>query len=393
MQASPILIVGAGPAGSCLGALLADQGWPVTLLEAGRLDGPQPPSAALSQRTLALAAPAWQVLGQLGLTPASLQAQPIRSIHVSYRGQPGRVCLEAAESGQDSFGHTVNYDTLLAALRAALMARPGVRLLGECHVQQVTAAAAAARVRWQDAQGAPHAALTPLAVLAEGGRLAVGRDSVQWRYRQQALACVVRTSVTGKGCAYERFTPEGPIALLPVPEGYGLIWTGSAARIESLLAADDQAFLRALQDWFGDRVGAFVAVGPRQHYPLQARFSLRTAQSRVLRVANAAQTLHPVAGQGFNLGLRDITALLDLLAPLAPGTGVAGDPGRSALLLAHARQRRRDRWVTGGVTHLLAEGFALPGSGWMAGKALTWFDLHQPLRQRFARLMAAGAGA
>jgi len=190
--------------------------------------------------------------------------------------------------------------------------------------------------------------------------------------------------------AWERFTPEGPIALLPSSQGLALIWTGSSARIQQLCALDEAAFLNALQEWFGDRTGHFMKAGPRMRYPLQSRFSLRPAYHRVIRIANAAQSLHPVAGQGFNLGLRDV---LQLRASL--GEGNSKDAGSPSTLASFSKARRVDRWLTGGLTHLLAQGFtsSLPGSRSLGSLALSVMDVSPMLRDHFARVMSDGLAA
>ncbi len=379
-------VIGAGPAGCCLAALLADQGWPVTLLESGAMDASSPgPAAVAVQRTLALAGPSWTLLGRLGITPQQVAAHPIRTIHVSYRGQAGRVCLDASESGVSEFGHTVSYARLLTALRAAVAARPGITVHEQAVVQTVQGSTSAARVRWRGPAGAQDS-LVSLAVLAEGGALTASGDALTWPYRQQALACVVQAEQPTGDQAFERFTPDGPLALLPCAEGYALIWTAPAARIAHLLQASDADFLAALQAWFGDRLGRFRQCSPRQRYPLRGRFVLQPAGRRFVQIANAAQTLHPVAGQGFNLGLRDITTLTEALGAAQPGQ----DPGSATRLAAYQRARRADRWTTAGLTHLLATAFALPGSSLPMSLALGTFDLAAPLRRGFARLMAEG---
>jgi len=380
-----ITLVGGGLAGTLLAALLARQGWAVQLLEAQRLD--EAPAPERDLRTLALAAASWAELATLGITPTSVQAAPIRRIHVSFRGRPGRVLLDADDSGQPDFGHTVGYGRLLQALRARLSGLPGLTITDGCQVDEVGGSGIAARVAWRDRAGQAHSRLAPLVVVADGGGLRNGGPALSWRYRQQALSCRVETDPAGGTTAFERFTVAGPVALLPAGSGYALIWTAPAARIQALLACPEAEFLRQLQDWFGDRAGRFTACSARLAYPLTSRFQLRAAGRRVVRIANAAQTLHPVAGQGFNLGLRDATRLARLLG--SPG---AGDPGSPALLAAYRAARQRDRGVTSGITHLLAGAFALPLPGMALGSALGFalLDGSPLLRRGFARLMGEG---
>ena len=386
-----IAIVGGGLAGTCLAGLLAAQGWQVQLFEAQRLA--DAPPAARDLRTLALARSSWDTLAGLGIGRDALEAAPIRQVHVSFRGRPGRVLLDAAESARDALGHTVNYGRLLQALRTAALARPEIRIHEGCTVRDVGGSSSAARLRWVDGDGRRQERLAPLVVVADGGALSEQGPALAWRYRQHALACRVETDRRADGTAWERFTVDGPIALLPAGEGHALIWTGPAARIQRLQAADDPAFLAELQDWFGDRAGRFVRCSARMSYPLGARFQLHPARRRVVRIANAAQSLHPVAGQGFNLGLRDVAALASLLSETA-AQSPRGDPGAAGLLARYGRVRAPDRRWASGLTHLMAELFALPIPGLALGSAAAFglLDGSLGLRQRFARVMADGAG-
>lgn len=378
-------VVGGGLAGTWLAATLARQGWPVLLIEAQRLVDAVPAQRDL--RTLALSVSSWVQLAALGITPAALDATPIRRIHVSYRGRPGRVLLDAADGGMDSFGHTVGYGRLLHALRAALADQERLELADGCQVEAVAGSALAARVRWRDAGGQARERLLALAVVADGGARVDGSAELGWTYRQQALACRVSSDRPCSGLAFERFTVEGPLALLPAHPDHALIWTAPPARIDALMALPDAQFLAALQDWFGDRAGRFTACTARLRYPLAARFALHSGQRRVVRIANAAQTLHPVAGQGFNLGLRDASRLAMLL-----GRADGRDPGAAPLLDAQRRARAGDRLLTSGITHALAETFALPLPGLAVGSALAFalLDSTPWLRRGFARLMGEG---
>jgi 2-octaprenyl-6-methoxyphenol hydroxylase len=383
-----IAVIGGGLAGTVLAAVLADQGWPVQVFEAQVLTDAPAPERDL--RTLALAGSSWHTLARLGITPAAVEAVPIRHIHVSWRGRPGSVLLDAADSAVDSFGHTVSYGRLLQAVRAAAGRRSTIEWEEGCQVEQVDGSSSAARLCWRDRDGAARSRLAPLAIIADGGALPARASGLNWHYRQQAIACRVETDRPTGDLAWERFTIEGPIALLPSTPGYALIWTGQSARIDALLAADDPAFLAALQDWFGDRAGRFLRCSRRLRYPLAAHFELRPARQRVVRVANAAQTLHPVAGQGFNLGLRDVAALLAVLEG-AP----TGDPGSPALLARYLASRTPDRQLTSVMTHALAGVFTLPLPGLGIGATLGFaaLDNHPTLRRRFARWMADGVHA
>jgi 2-octaprenyl-6-methoxyphenol hydroxylase len=382
-----ICIIGGGPAGCCTAILLALQGWDSLLIEAGDWS---PEASAKSQRTLALSQSSWDVLAEIGITPQSMNAKAITTIHVSQRGMPGQVVLDAKDADKNTFGFTVSYGALLLALRKHIDQERHITVHSHCRVDGLQGSTLAARVSYHNANLERKSLLTPLAIVADGGAELKDPHAIHWSYHTEALSCAISSSMTHDGMAWQRFTPEGPIALLPSTQGLALIWTGSHARIQELAALDDTLFLSRLQDWFGDRAGTFLSAGPRLRYPLKSRFSLYPAHHRVVRIANAAQNLHPVAGQGFNLGLRDVVQLRDCL-----GEGQSKDAGSPSTLSSFRDARHTDRWLTGGVTHLLAQGFtsAVPGVRGLASLALTTLDLSPTLRNRFAGLMSDGLGA
>ena len=379
-----IHIIGGGPAGCCMALLLAQQGWPIFIIEAGDWSAEQ---TAKSERTLALSQSSWDVLAEIGVTPQELNAQAIRSIHVSQRGMPGQVLLSAEDAGKQAFGFTVSYQLLLMGLRKKIQTQPLITVQSNSRVLSIEGSSTAARISYQSASSGRQSLLSALSIIADGGAEIDDPRALNWSYGTEALSCQITSTGAKDGLAWERFTPEGPIALLPSAKGLALIWTGSSRRVEDLCKLDDPAFLSALQDWFGDRAGCFVSASPRHRYALKSRFSLRPAQHRVIRIANAAQTLHPVAGQGFNLGLRDVVELRDCL-----GRGLIQDPGHASILELFSTARRADRLLTGGLTHLLAQGFTLPlpGVQILGSCALSAMDLTPYLRNRFARLMSDG---
>jgi 2-octaprenyl-6-methoxyphenol hydroxylase len=383
-MADSICIIGGGPAGCCMALLLAQQGWPTHVIEAGNWSAEH---SEKSERTLALSQSSWDVLAEIGIAPQDLNAQAIRSIHVSQRGMPGQVLLSAEDAGKDAFGYTVSYQALLTGLRNQIQSESLITVESNSRVLSIEGSNTAARISYQSASSIRHSILSALSIVADGGAEIDDPRALNWSYGTEALSCQITSLGAKAGLAWERFTPEGPIALLPSAQGLALIWTGSSARIQDLCNLNDQLFLSALQDWFGDRAGCFVSASPRIRYPLKSRFSLRPAQHRVIRIANAAQTLHPVAGQGFNLGLRDVAQLRNCL-----GLARSQDPGHASILNLFSKERRADRWLTGGLTHLLAQGFTLPipGARGLGSFALSAMDITPSLRDRFARLMSDG---
>lgn len=381
MPARPeITIIGAGPAGCTLALLSSALGLQVNLYEAGAWVVPQ----ATVPRTLALTERSWTTLGQTGISIEALERSPIRTIHVSQQNMPGQIHL-AADAGE-AFGWTVSYDRLLQALRARVNEDPRITVFAKTPITEIRGSALTARLHIENTDGSITLRDSPLLVVAEGGKGLPDPHGLQWTYGTSAISCHLALDRQDPGLAFERFTRQGPVALLPTPSGAALIWTGPNKHIQRLLALNDQAFLDALQNTFGDRAGRFLSVSPRMQYPLRAQFSLRTVGQRVVRIANAAQALHPVAGQGFNLGLRDVSALISAL-----GTAPS-DPGHPTLLKRYRHQRHQDRWITGALTHLMASGFTLPLPGVRPLSALLFvgLELSPTLKHRFADLMANG---
>lgn len=330
-QLNPTVIVGAGPVGAVCALALAQQGIAARVLEVGA------EKATGDGRTLALSHGAQLILDRLGVWDALDGVTPITRIHISQRGALGVAQLDAGELGVPALGYVLPYSTLTAALKQALYAADVVVEYGVA-VEAVEPGADVARLVTSKGE-----ITTPLAVIADGGRsLAVPAPKFRRDYDQVALVCDVRTELPHRQQAYERFTPAGPVALLPKNDRYGLVCTATPAEAERLLALDDTAFLEALYAHFGGRQGRFIEAGPRKTFPLTLAYMGSDAGARVVRIGNAAQTLHPVAGQGFNLGLRDAFELALLVAELP-----MDQLGDATMLAAYARGRRAD--VVGGL--------------------------------------------
>ena len=235
----------------------------------------------------------------------------------------------------------------------------------------------------------PITADTTTVVAADGGdspvRQRLGFRAREWSYGQTAVIANITPGRPHQGVAYERFTDTGPLALLPMTEGRcSLVWTQRDAEVEALLALDDQAFLRALQARFGQRLGRFARVGRRASYPLRQLLVSDSVRPRLALIGNAAHTLHPVAGQGFNLGLRDVAVLAELLVEQARA---GGDPGAMPLLARYRDWRRPDQNALALVTDGLVRLFSNPLLPLRLGRnlGLLGFDLLPPLKQAGAR--------
>jgi 2-octaprenyl-6-methoxyphenol hydroxylase len=376
-----IAIVGGGPVGAALLLALRDSDLNVAMLEA------RPALATRDPRALALAHGTRLILDRLGAwRHLGDRATPIESIHVSQRGGFGRAVLTAAEAGVPALGYTAEYGDLYAALADEVTAGNEAVVLG-AQVNAVRPAGGCGLVEYSLA-GRPATLSARLIVLADGGKsLPAARTSVK-DYGQSAVICTVRTESPHQRRAYERFTPSGPIALLPLGDAYAVVWTTRNDILESRMGLADSDFLDELHDTFGDRQGRFLAVGPRSAFPLRLITAAPEERAGLVRIGNAAQTLHPVAGQGFNLGLRDAWWLAETLMDSTPDA-----LGDAAFM---QRYRKRRRWDVGGgiaMTDLLVEAFAndIPGLGLLRGLGLSAMDGLPPLKTMFARKMMFGA--
>lgn len=378
LSASDVVIVGGGPVGAVCALALRQQGIAARVLEAQAAD------ARADSRILALSHGARLILERLGAWALLADATPITRIHVSQRGALGVARLDADDVGVPALGYVLPYAALTAALKRAL-SEAGIAVEYGVAVERIEGGDAAATLHTAD--GRTLAA--PLVVVADGGR---GEDAPAPRFERQydqvAVVCEVETELPHANRAYERFTPEGPAALLPRGEGYALVWTARRDDAERIVSLADAEFLDALYRHFGGRQGRFLRASPRKAFPLRLAYTGSAAGKRVVRIGNAAQTLHPVAGQGFNIGLRDAWELASLA-----GDTPAGEIGSAAMLAAYARGRRADVFGGLGFTDFLVRTFSndiaplrhARGIGLMALEALP------PLKTFVARRMIFGA--
>jgi 2-octaprenyl-6-methoxyphenol hydroxylase len=346
-----ISIRGTGPVGCVLALALHQCGKSVSLH--GWKPSPEKPPL----RPIALSHASRLILERVGAWRA-LAPTPIETIHISQRGAFGRVSLGAADAGVPALGYVVDYGSLLNALLSRVEAS-GVRI-----------------------QQDPGDALL---VVHSGGTASELREK---NYGQDALIALVTAEPAAATTAWERFTPEGPLALLPLAGRYCAVWGMRPERAQELCEAPDADFLAALSHAFGRRAGQFTAVSERGRVPLGLRVRPTRVGLREAYVGNAAQTLHPVAGQGLNLGLRDASALAQVLYD-------AQDPGDARVLSRFAAMRRFDAMATVRVTDFLASAFlgANPLAGLMRGIGLTALDTCLPARRFFARRMIFGTSA
>jgi 2-octaprenyl-6-methoxyphenol hydroxylase len=332
-----ILILGGGLVGSSLACALDGRGLRVAQVEAS---APQAGAPGFDERKLALALASLNALGALGVIDRLATAPaPIRRIHVSRAGDFGAVRLAAADHGRDLFGGVVLARELGLALEARLDAVQGLVRYRPAQVLSVQPLADGPVVELQQGE-ATRRLRTRLLVAADGthslARQALGIDTQDHDYGQTLVVCSIATDRAPDGTAYERFTGDGPVALLPMAGGhYGGICGVARADATAVLALSDAAYADYFQQRFGWRAGRVRRAGARSGYPMLRRVATRITAPRAVVMGNAAQTLHPIGAQGFNLGLRDALTLAELID--------GGDPGDAALLAQYAQRRREDR--------------------------------------------------
>ncbi len=373
-----VLIVGAGPVGAVCALALAQQGVAAHVIEA------QPADARADTRILALSHGSRLILERLGVWALLADATPITRIHVSQRGALGVARLDAGEVGVPALGYVLPYASLTAALKSAL-AEADIAVDYGVAVDRIESGAQAATVHAADGRSLA----APLVVVADGGRGETAPEpKFERNYDQMAVVCEVETELPHANLAYERFTPEGPAALLPKGDGYALVWTARREDAERIALLPDGEFLAALYRHFGGRQGRFLAATPRKTFPLKLAYTGSGAANRVVRIGNAAQTLHPVAGQGFNIGLRDAWELASLC-----GDTAAAELGGAAMLATYARGRRVDVLGGLGFTDFLVRAFSndLAPLRHARGLGLLALEALPPLKRFVARRMIFGA--
>lgn len=386
-----VAVVGGGMVGASLAAGLIGTGVRLLLVEAVPFGASAQPS--FDERTTALGNASRRIFEGLGVWDAiAPEAAPIRAIHVSDAGRFGSARLSAAEQGVEALGYVVPNRRIGAALWGLLSRAAGPALRVPASVEDV--AIETSGVRFTVASGERREAVTARLVVAADGahsqiRSAAGIEAAVEDYAQVAVVANVASDTPHGGIAYERFTPAGPLAVLPLADGtLSCIWAIRREDAPRVLALEDGAWLAELQSRFGWRAGRFVRSGRRASYPLKLTRAASPVAARTVLIGNAAQALHPVAGQGFNLGLRDAAMLAEVIA------GSSGDVGAPALLERFAAWRAADR---GGVTRFTDGLVRLFGDerfgvGLLRNLGLLLFDLSPPAKSALARVSLGFGG-
>ena len=364
-----VAIAGGGPVGCALALALSG-----SQVSVARIAG----EADFADRPIALSYGSRLILERLGAW-SSVRSNPIETIHVSQRGF-GRTVMRCADYGLPALGYVSAYSELVAQLAGR------------------TPASAESLKDWSSGDDEVVLQLSHgekktgrrarLLVLADGGQNRRARHARD--YRQHAIVAEVTAEHPRVGVAWERFTAEGPLALLPFGERYALVWSVRPASAAELLGLSDSDFLARLREIFGGRLGNFSSVGPRSTFPLSLRYGRIDPAPRVLAIGNAAQTLHPVAGQGLNLGLRDALELAQMLLDAAKE-----EIGAPRFLARYARSRSFDRYAGIGFTDFLVRVFSnsLAPLALARGAGLAALDALPPARRFLARRMIFGARA
>jgi 2-octaprenyl-6-methoxyphenol hydroxylase len=388
-----VVIVGGGLVGASLALALGRGGVRVAIVEAHAVDAEAQPS--FDDRALALAWGSRLIFDALGLwEEIAPEAEPIRRIHVSDRGHFGATRMAAEEEGVEALGYVVVARAIGQALMRRIETQEAVDYLAPASFEALQTQAQGVTLHART--GTDRLALSArLLVAADGARSpvreALGIAERVRDYGQTAVTTNVQTSAPRPGLAFERFAASGPVAMLPMREGrYGVVWTVDLDRQDEVMALDDAGFAEALQAHFGYRLGRIERVGRRSAYPLVQVLAEEQVRPRAVVIGNAAHALHPVAGQGFNLSLRDVAALAELIIEAVDHDD---DPGAEPMLERYLERRRGDHRAVTIFGDLLVGLFSnrVPGLAQLRGLGLVGLDLIDPLRHALAR-RAMGLG-
>jgi len=389
-----ILIIGGGLVGASLAVALGQAGLTVTVVEAYPLSVDQQPN--YDERSIALAQGSQCIFSALGLWQ-SLQDEvcPIHTIHVSDRGHFGFTRLRREQQGVPALGYVATARVLGKTLLDQLDRLKNVRTLAPAQLIdfQVHGDGVSTRLMLEDRTLECSARLL---VAADGAQSSVrdqlGIHSSRRDYGQTAVIANVTAERGHENVAYERFTDSGPLALLPMSgQRCALVWTVRSDQSDDIMGLDDAQFLSRLQERFGYRLGRFVKAGQRHAYPLQLLQARESIRPRMALIGNAMHTLHPVAGQGFNLGLRDVAALAEVVMD-ARRKGL--DIGDNTVLARYADWRQADQRRVVAFTDSMVRlfGHSLPPVAWLRDAGMLALDMCPPAKRWFGRLTTGRAG-
>lgn len=392
-----IIIAGGGMIGSSLALALEPLGLRTAIVEpVARTADVQP---SFDDRSTALSRSSQRMFETMGIWDEIVAAAtPITAIHVSDRGRFGFAHIDAGEQGVEALGHVVINRVLGGVLQASLDEIESLDVLCPASVVDARTGPDQATVTIDDT-GNERELRCRLLVAADGAnsplRSMIGIAAQQVSYEQRAIIGNLQPEIPPRNRAFERFTGNGPLAVLPLADGRaGFVWTVAENDAERALALGDDEFLTELQALFGNRLGTFTKVGRRDSYPLSLSRALRLAAQRAVLVGNAAHGLHPAAAQGFNLGLRDVAALCDCIADAKPARAESFDAGEQSILERFSAWRKSDQkklvHFTDGLVRLFGDARGPVRAARNIG--MLAFDLVPGVRRTFARHTMGLAG-
>jgi 2-octaprenyl-6-methoxyphenol hydroxylase len=398
-----IVIVGGGMVGAALACALAPAGVRIASIEAVAPDADRSPigvgdrQPSYDDRAIALAYGSRRIFEGIGVWSEieRLGAAPIERIHISDRGRFGFARLAAADLGREALGYVVVARTLGLALNARLAREPNVTRFCPATVEGCAVESDGARVTIRGGENTRELRAR-LVVGADGAdstvRRLAGIEASRSAYGLNAIVANVSVGTPHHNTAYERFTASGPLAVLPMADGRcTVVWSARDEEVPTVLGWSDEEFLAQLQDRFGERLGRLSRPGKRVAYPLALTRIAEHARPRLVLIGNAAHTVHPVAGQGFNLGLRDVAQLAEVLADAHRRNEDIGDLG---VLRRYADQRVRDNRVTQGFTDGLIRIFANDIAPLAVARnlGLVAVDLLPPVKRLLVRMTSGMSG-
>lgn len=389
-----IVIIGGGMVGATMAVALSGQGLRIAIVEAFPFRSDQQPS--YDARSIALAYGSHKIFDAIGVwDDMHDDATKIHKIHISDQGQFGVARLDAEQEGVDALGYVIENRVIGGALMKRLEQCEDVTLMCPAKIEAVSYEEnkLVASIATDDGVISIH---TQLLIAADGGNSQVRKlldiDVTRWEYGQTAVIANVTPGFAHSNVAYERFTSSGPMALLPMSDNRcSLVLTVRDDDLDEILSLDDESFLQLLNDRFGFRLGKFERTSSRHSYPLVMLKSKEHVRNRVAIIGNAAHTLHPVAGQGFNLGIRDVSVLAEVLVD---AKRAGKDLGSDTVLDAYVKQRKRDHMAVIGFTDSVARIFSneLGPLAHLRSKGLLATDLLPPLKHFLSKRTMGLAG-
>ena len=390
-----VLIAGGGLVGASLAVALGQAGLRVSVVEATAFSHAE--QSTCDERSIALAQGSQRIFAAMGLWESLAdQVCPIHTIHVSDRGRFAFTRLRREQEGVEALGYVASARVLGNALQQQISANSNITVLAPARLLDYAYSGDYLTASVEQEEGVVTGLKAQLLVAADGAQSIIREQAsistLQRPYGQTAIVANVTPELAHNHVAYERFTDTGPMALLPMTgQRCALVWTVLTQQADDIMALDDAEFLARLQERFGYRLGRFEKVGQRYAYPLQLLRASETVRERVALIGNAIHTLHPIAGQGFNLGLRDVAVLAEVIVD-AQRSGE--DIGGRQVLQQYAKWRQGDQrrvvTFTDSMVRMFTQPF--PPVAWIRDAGMLAMDFCPPAKRWFGRLTMGRAG-